>query len=99
MPPHHSTARLPPKEVQALALQTRLDSHAPCALAEDEWARLGNDESWSATEALSMFRLLGEANLRMFGTLTRINAGRVYWPGPETRMLERMQREFLKRRP
>jgi DinB family protein len=37
---------------------------------QDEWARLGNYESWSATEALSMFRLLREANLRMFGTLT-----------------------------
>ena len=37
---------------------------------QDEWARLGNYESWSATEALSMFRLLREANLRMFATLT-----------------------------
>ncbi len=37
---------------------------------QDEWARLGNYESWSATEALSMFRLLREANLRMFRALT-----------------------------
>jgi hypothetical protein len=36
---------------------------------QDEWVRLGNYESWSATEALSMFRLLREANLRMFGRL------------------------------
>jgi len=37
---------------------------------QDEWARLGNYESRLATEALSMFRLLREANLRMLGTLT-----------------------------
>jgi hypothetical protein len=37
---------------------------------QDEWARLGNYESWSATEALCMFRLLREANLRMFGRLS-----------------------------
>ncbi len=37
---------------------------------QDLWARLGNYESWPATEALAMFRLLREANLRMFGTLT-----------------------------
>ena len=37
---------------------------------QDEWARLGNYESWSAREALTMFRLLREANLRMFGALT-----------------------------
>ncbi|HLJ47348.1 MAG TPA: DinB family protein [Bryobacteraceae bacterium] len=38
---------------------------------QDEWARLGNYESWPATEGLAMFRLLREANLRMFGMLTR----------------------------
>lgn len=37
---------------------------------QDEWARLGNYESWPAAEALSLFRLLREANLRMFGMLT-----------------------------
>jgi len=37
---------------------------------QDEWARLGNYESWPATEALSMFRLLRAANLRMFRMLT-----------------------------
>lgn len=37
---------------------------------QDEWARLGNYESWSAAEAFSIFRLLREANLRMFATLT-----------------------------
>jgi hypothetical protein len=31
---------------------------------QDEWARLGQYESWTAQEALEMFRLLREANLR-----------------------------------
>ena len=37
---------------------------------QDEWARLGDYESWTAREALEMFRLLREANLRMFARLT-----------------------------
>ena len=37
---------------------------------QDEWARLGDYESWTAREALDMFRLLRQANLRMFGWLT-----------------------------
>ena len=37
---------------------------------QDEWARLGDYESWTAGEALEMFRLLREANLRMFSKLT-----------------------------
>jgi DinB superfamily len=37
---------------------------------QDEWARLGDYESWTARAALEMFRLLREANLRMFGRLT-----------------------------
>jgi uncharacterized damage-inducible protein DinB len=37
---------------------------------QDEWARLGDYESWSAAGALEMFRLLREANLRMFARLT-----------------------------
>ena len=37
---------------------------------QDEWARLGDYDSWTATEALDLFRLLREANLRMFGRLT-----------------------------
>jgi len=37
---------------------------------QDEWARLADYDSWSAREALEMFRLLREANLRMFGRLT-----------------------------
>jgi hypothetical protein len=36
----------------------------------DEWARLGDYESWSAPVALEMFRLLRDANLRMFARLT-----------------------------
>src|SRR3954464_9231523 len=34
------------------------------AFDQDEWARLGDYESWTAREALEMFRLLREANLR-----------------------------------
>jgi len=37
---------------------------------QDLWARLGDYESWTAREALELFRLLREANLRMLGRLT-----------------------------
>jgi len=37
---------------------------------QDEWARLGDYESWTVRAALEMFRLLREANLRMFGRLS-----------------------------
>ncbi len=37
---------------------------------QDMWARLGNYASWNSREALEMFRLLREANLRMFAQLT-----------------------------
>jgi len=37
---------------------------------QDLWARLGDYEAWTAQDALQMFRLLREANLRMFGKLT-----------------------------
>lgn len=37
---------------------------------QDEWARLGDYDSWAPREALEMFRLLREANLRMFKRLT-----------------------------
>jgi hypothetical protein len=37
---------------------------------QDEWARLGDYESWRARDALDMYRLLREANLRMFARLT-----------------------------
>ncbi len=33
------------------------------------WARLGNYATWNVGEALELFRLLREANLRMLGTL------------------------------
>jgi len=33
------------------------------------WARLGNYGMWNVSEALELFRLLREANLRMLGTL------------------------------
>jgi hypothetical protein len=38
---------------------------------QDEWARLGDYDSWTPQEALEMFRLLREANLRLFGRLTQ----------------------------
>ena len=37
---------------------------------QDLWAKLGDYSSWRAGEALEMFRLLREANLRMFERLT-----------------------------
>jgi len=37
---------------------------------QDEWARLGDYASWSPKDALEMFRLLREANLRLFARLT-----------------------------
>jgi len=37
---------------------------------QDEWARLGDYESWTTRDAFEMFRLLREANLRMLGRLT-----------------------------
>ena len=49
-----------------------LESSA-CALAgfdQDLWARLGNYAAWSPSEALKMFQLLREANLRMLRRLT-----------------------------
>ena len=37
---------------------------------QDEWARRGDYQSWDAHEALEMFRLLREANLRLLAGLT-----------------------------
>jgi uncharacterized damage-inducible protein DinB len=37
---------------------------------QDLWAKLGDYAAWHPNEALEMFRLLREANLRMFATLT-----------------------------
>lgn len=37
---------------------------------QDLWARLGDYASWSPQDALAMFRLLREANLRMLAHLT-----------------------------
>jgi uncharacterized damage-inducible protein DinB len=47
--------------------------HSGATLAgfdQDEWARLGDYDSWTPREALEMFRLLREANLRMFRGIT-----------------------------
>jgi hypothetical protein len=44
-----------------------------CVLAafdQDEWARRGNYASWEPADALQLFRLLRETNLRMLGELT-----------------------------
>ena len=37
---------------------------------QDEWARLGDYERWTAREGLEMFSMLREANLRMLARLT-----------------------------
>jgi len=37
---------------------------------QDEWARLGDYDSWTPQDALEMFRLLREANLRLLANLT-----------------------------
>lgn len=37
---------------------------------QDQWARLGDYRSWNSAEALEMFRLLREANLRLLGRLS-----------------------------
>lgn len=49
-----------------------LEHDSPELLGFDQemWARLGDYSSWKAQEALEMFRLLREANLRMFAQLT-----------------------------
>src|SRR5882757_9466711 len=46
------------------------DSPELAGFDQDLWARLADYESWKSREALEMFRLLREANLRMFGRLT-----------------------------
>jgi uncharacterized damage-inducible protein DinB len=46
-------------------------SGAPlAAFDQDEWARLGDYAAWTPRDALEMFRLLREANLRMLARLT-----------------------------
>jgi chromatin segregation and condensation protein Rec8/ScpA/Scc1 (kleisin family) len=49
-----------------------LEHDAPELLGFDQemWASLGDYASWKPQEALEMFRLLREANLRMFAQLT-----------------------------
>ncbi|HEY9139592.1 MAG TPA: DinB family protein [Bryobacteraceae bacterium] len=37
---------------------------------QEKWARLGDYASWNASDALEMFRLLREANLRMLARLS-----------------------------
>ena len=40
------------------------------AFDQDQWAQLGGYDSWSFEDAFALFRLLREANLRMFSRLT-----------------------------
>jgi len=49
-----------------------LEHDGPELLGFDQqmWATLGDYASWNAHEALEMFRLMREANLRMFARLT-----------------------------
>jgi hypothetical protein len=49
-----------------------LEHDSPELLGFDQemWARLGDYASWKPQDALEMFRLLREANLRMFAQLT-----------------------------
>jgi uncharacterized damage-inducible protein DinB len=49
-----------------------LEHDAPGLFAFDQdlWARVGDYASWKPEDALAMFRLLREANLRMFAHLT-----------------------------
>ena len=46
------------------------DGVALAGFDQDLWAKLGNYSAWSGEEALGMFRLLREANLRMLRTLS-----------------------------
>jgi hypothetical protein len=46
------------------------DGAALAGFDQDLWARLGDYGTWSAEDALAMFRLLREANLRMLGRLS-----------------------------
>jgi len=46
------------------------DGLALLGFDQEMWARLGDYAAWKAREALEMFRLLREANLRMFAGLT-----------------------------
>ena len=46
------------------------DGAALLGFDQDEWARLGDYRSWKPAEALEMFRLLREANLRLLARLS-----------------------------
>jgi hypothetical protein len=47
------------------------DTPALLGFNQDVWAMLGQYHAWSPEDAFAMFRLLREANLRMFELLTR----------------------------
>lgn len=56
--------------------------NSECALAafdQDLWARLGNYAFWRLSEALQLFRLLREANVRMLSRLTADEWERSGW--------------------
>ena len=50
-------------------LMIERDGATLAAFDQDLWARLGDYAGWSAEDALGMFRLLREANLRMLANL------------------------------
>jgi DinB superfamily len=76
--PHKSSvteilAHLVEDELASSWRYRQMIENSGCPLAgfdQDEWARLGHYSSWSSADALQMFRLLREANLRMLRQLT-----------------------------
>lgn len=66
-------AHLAEDEVATSWRYRQMIEHSGCVLSgfdQDEWARLGDYASWAPWEALQLFRLLREANLRMLGRIT-----------------------------
>jgi hypothetical protein len=66
-------AHLAEDELSSSWRYRQMIENSGCALAgfdQDEWARLGNYRSWKPAEALEMFRLLREANLRLLHGLS-----------------------------
>lgn len=65
-------AHLAEDEMATSCRYRQMIEHDGCSLAgfdQDLWARLGEYGNWNASEALELFRLLREANLRMLDSL------------------------------
>jgi hypothetical protein len=72
-------AHLAEDEVASSWRYRQMIEKSGCALAsfnQDNWARLGDYASWKPSDALHLFRLLREANLRMLRQLTAEEWGR-----------------------